>query len=286
MDLRLPGISGVEAIRTIRETAPDVRFIVLTTYDGDEDIRRALEAGAQAYLLKAMSHDDVTAAIRKVHCGLAGHPASRYPRRWPSGRPQSQLSPREVEVLELIADGLSNKEIGRALGITEATVKWHVNIILSRLNVADRTEAIVAALQRGIMHLRVRAARRVRSSPAVLLLCMRAAPLPRARLATRRPDFYSRRVWQSADGLPEDLAQAFAQTPDGYLWIGTSGGLGAFDGVRFAVFNRANEPAFRDDSVYSLLTTRGRDAVGRHRRRRAGPLRAGRLPRVRRRRRG
>jgi DNA-binding NarL/FixJ family response regulator len=152
MDLRLPGLSGVQAIKTIRETAPSVRFIVLTTYDGDEDIRRALDAGAQAYLLKAMSHDDVTAAIRKVHSGARVIPQS-VSRTLADRAPHSQLSPREIEVLELIATGCSNKEIGRALGITEATVKWHVNLILNRLDVADRTAAIVAALQRGIIHL-------------------------------------------------------------------------------------------------------------------------------------
>lgn len=153
MDLRLPGLSGVDAIRTIRKTQPNLRFIVLTTYDGDEDIHRALEAGAQAYLLKAMSHAEVTSAIRKVHGGsrVIPEPISKTLAERP---PHSQLSPRELEVLALIADGLSNKEIGQRLGITEATVKWHVNIILGRLGVADRTEAIVAALQRGIMHLR------------------------------------------------------------------------------------------------------------------------------------
>jgi DNA-binding NarL/FixJ family response regulator len=152
MDLRLPGISGVQAIQSIRKTNADVRFIVLTTYDGDEDIRRALDAGAHAYLLKAMSHVEVTAAIRKVHSGarVIPEPVSKT---LAERRPQSQLSCREVEVLALIANGLSNKEIGRALGITEATVKWHVNLILNRLDVADRTEAIVTALQRGIIHL-------------------------------------------------------------------------------------------------------------------------------------
>jgi DNA-binding NarL/FixJ family response regulator len=152
MDLRLPGLSGVEAIRTIRGTTPGARFIVLTTYDGDEDIRRALDAGAQAYLLKAMSHLDVTAAIRKVHSGARVIPQS-VSKTLAERPPASQLSPREIEVVELIANGFSNKEIGRALGITEATVKWHVNLILNRLDVADRTEAIVAALQRGIIHL-------------------------------------------------------------------------------------------------------------------------------------
>jgi two-component system, NarL family, response regulator len=152
MDLRLPGMSGVEAIRAIRERRPATRIIVLTTYDGDGDIRRALDAGAHAYLLKAMSHGEVTEAIRKVHAGnrVIPEPVSRT---LAGVYPHSELSAREIEVLELIASGLSNREIGAALGITEATVKWHVNIILSRLDVGDRTEAIVAALQRGIIHL-------------------------------------------------------------------------------------------------------------------------------------
>jgi DNA-binding NarL/FixJ family response regulator len=152
MDLRLPGLSGVDAIRTLRQSRPGLRFIVLTTYEGDEDIHRALEAGAQAYLLKAMSHGEVTTAIRKVQAGARVIPAP-VSRALAERPPQSQLSARELEVLQLIAKGRSNREIGQELGIAEATVKWHVNIILGRLNVADRTEAIVAAFQRGIMHL-------------------------------------------------------------------------------------------------------------------------------------
>ena len=152
MDLRLPGMGGVEAIRRLHTSQPELRFIVLTTYDGDEDIRNALDAGAQAYLLKGMSHEDVTSAIRKVHRGQRCIPEP-VSRRLADRPPHSELSPREVEVIELIAKGLSNREIGNTLGITEATVKWHVNIILSRLGVADRTEAIVEALQRGILHL-------------------------------------------------------------------------------------------------------------------------------------
>jgi two-component system NarL family response regulator len=152
MDLRLPGMSGVEAIRAIRKSNPRLRFIVLTTYDGDEDIHRALEAGAQAYLLKAMSHTDLATAIRTVHAGSRYIPASIS--KSLAGRPpQSELSARELQVLELIVKGRSNKEIGDALGISEATVKWHVNMILSRLDVSDRTQATVAALQRGIVHL-------------------------------------------------------------------------------------------------------------------------------------
>jgi DNA-binding NarL/FixJ family response regulator len=152
MDLRLPGLSGVEAIITIRALNPKLRFIVLTTYEGDEDIHRALEAGAHAYLLKGMPHDKLANAIRSVHSGLKFIPES-VSRSLAERPPHSELSARELEVLELIVKGHSNKEIGETLGISEATVKWHVSIILSRLNVSDRTQATVAALQRGIVHL-------------------------------------------------------------------------------------------------------------------------------------
>jgi DNA-binding NarL/FixJ family response regulator len=152
MDLRLPGLSGVEAIRAVRKLHPKLRFIVLTTYDGDEDIHKALEAGAQAYILKCMSHNELVNAIRTVHSGLKYIPAS-VSKSLAERPPHSELSAREMEVLELIVKGRSNREIGEALGISEATVKWHVNIILSRLNVSDRTQATVAALQRGIVHL-------------------------------------------------------------------------------------------------------------------------------------
>ncbi|HYL99626.1 MAG TPA: response regulator transcription factor [Blastocatellia bacterium] len=152
MDLRLPGMSGVDAIRAIGKANPKLRFIVLTTYEGDEDIHAALEAGAQAYLLKGMSHSDLVTAIRKVHSGQKFIPAT-VSKSLAERPPHSELSARELEVLELIVKGRSNKEIGEALSISEATVKWHVSIILSRLNVTDRTQATVAALQRGIVHL-------------------------------------------------------------------------------------------------------------------------------------
>jgi len=152
MDLRLPGLSGVEAIRAIRKSYPKLHFIVLTTYDGDEDIHKALEAGAHAYILKGMSHNELVNAIRTVHSGLKYIPAS-VSKSLAERPPHSELSARELEVLELIVKGHSNREIGEVLGISEATVKWHVNIILSRLNVSDRTQATVAALQRGIVHL-------------------------------------------------------------------------------------------------------------------------------------
>lgn len=152
MDLRMPGISGVDAIAEIRKAAPKLRFIVLTTYDGDEDIFRALEAGAQAYLLKGMSHSELADAIRKVHAGLRFLPVP-VSRSLTNRPPGSELSTREMQVLQLIVKGLSNREIGDHLAITEATVKWHVNIILGRLQVADRTQAAVTALKRGIVHL-------------------------------------------------------------------------------------------------------------------------------------
>jgi DNA-binding NarL/FixJ family response regulator len=152
MDLRLPKMSGVEAIHALRAKHPQLRFIVLTTYDGDEDIHRALEAGAQAYLLKAMSHSELANAIRTVHAGSKYIPES-ISKSLASRPPRSDLSGRELQVLELIVKGRSNKEIGDALGISEATVKWHINVILSRLDVTDRTQATVTALQRGIVHL-------------------------------------------------------------------------------------------------------------------------------------
>ena len=152
MDLRMPEMGGVDAIRTIRKTYPNSGFIVLTTYHGDEDIHRALTAGAQAYLLKGMSHSELLEAIHRVHAGLRylPPPVLQSLARRP---PNSDLSSREREVLNLIVKGKSNKEIAEALGITEGTVKWHVNIILGRLNVSDRTQAAVAALHRGIVEM-------------------------------------------------------------------------------------------------------------------------------------
>jgi DNA-binding NarL/FixJ family response regulator len=152
MDLRMPVMSGVEAIRAIHKEFPGARFIVLTTYHGDEDIHRALKAGAQAYLLKGMSDTELLEAIRNVHAGLRYLPQPVL-ESLASRPPKSDLSERELEILHLIVKGMSNKRIGESLGITEATVKWHVNMILSRLNVSDRTQAAVTALNRGIVEL-------------------------------------------------------------------------------------------------------------------------------------
>jgi len=152
IDLRMPEQSGLDAIRDIRESHPTACFIVLTTYQGDEDIHRALAAGAQGYLLKGMPHGELLDAIRRVHSGSRYLPA---PVRdsLASRPPGPDLSPRELQILELIVKGMSNKQIGDRLGITEGTVKWHVNSILGRLNVSDRTQAAVAALNRGIVQL-------------------------------------------------------------------------------------------------------------------------------------
>ena len=152
MDLRLPGISGVDAIRTIHATYPKARFVVLTTYEGDADIHRALEAGAQGYVIKGMPYQTLVEALQRVHKGGRFLPPP-VARALASRMPDSDLSAREQEVLSLLASGRSNKEIATQLGITEATVKCHVSAILLRLNVNDRTEAVVTALQRGLVHL-------------------------------------------------------------------------------------------------------------------------------------
>jgi DNA-binding NarL/FixJ family response regulator len=152
MDLQLGSMSGVEAIRAIRSFAPEARIIVLTIYQGDEDIHRALGAGATTYLLKDMLSDDLVRVVREVHAG--GHPvrpevAARLAER-ASGR---TLTPREVQVMELVAQGMRNKEVGAALGISEETAHVHVRNILAKLKVNDRSAAVTVALRRGIIHL-------------------------------------------------------------------------------------------------------------------------------------
>lgn len=152
MDLRMPTMGGVEAITAIRKQFPTARIVVLTTYDGDEDIYRALQAGARGYLLKGMFTEELVDAIRAVHAGRTHIPkevADRLADRM--GGPN--LTAREMSVLELIVKGLSNKEIADQLGIYESTVKTHVNNILSKLGVSDRTQAATTALQRGLVHL-------------------------------------------------------------------------------------------------------------------------------------
>jgi len=152
MDLRMPVMDGVEAIRAIRHENPDASVIVLTTYQGDEDIHRALKAGAQSYMLKGMSDVELITAIRNVHsgCRYLPQPVRESLAHRP---PNSELSGRELQILSLIVKGQSNRQIGETLDIAEATVKWHVNIIFSRLNVSHRTQAAVTALSRGLVEM-------------------------------------------------------------------------------------------------------------------------------------
>jgi len=152
MDLRLPGASGVTAIRQIRASMPNARFVVLTTYEGDEDIHQALESGAQGYIIKGMPHDTLIHALKRVYAGGRYLPPP-VARALQSRTPDASLSPREREVLQLLVHGKSNKEIAAELGIAEATVKCHFRVIFMRMGVTDRTQAVVSALQRGLVHL-------------------------------------------------------------------------------------------------------------------------------------
>jgi two-component system NarL family response regulator len=151
MDLQIPVISGLEAIQAIRAEHRSARIIVLTMYHGDEDIYRALHAGAATYLLKEAILDDLPRIVREVHQG--SNPLPEEVKRILEGRgTQIPLTSRELEVLELIAQGLRNKEIAASLGITQETVKVHVKNILTKLEVSDRTAAVTQALRRGIIH--------------------------------------------------------------------------------------------------------------------------------------
>jgi len=152
MDLQMPVMDGMEAIQAIHAEYPAARIIVLTTYDGDEDIFRSLYAGARGYLLKDVSRDELLEAIRTVHSGkqlISPEIAAKLAQRIR----KSELTAREMEVLIQIKGGRSNIEIGTALSISEGTVKAHVNNILAKLCVNDRTQAVITALQRGIIHL-------------------------------------------------------------------------------------------------------------------------------------
>jgi DNA-binding NarL/FixJ family response regulator len=152
MDLRMPLMDGVEAIRRIADKFPAARVLALTTYEGDADIRRALDAGARGYLLKDMLLSDVITAVRKVRRGERVIPTAVAVRlaEFPEA---SDLTERELEVLQLVAKGLSNKETATAIGRTDETVKIHLKNIFAKLSVADRTEAVTVALARGLIHL-------------------------------------------------------------------------------------------------------------------------------------
>jgi DNA-binding NarL/FixJ family response regulator len=152
MDLRMPALDGIGATRAIREEFPDARIIALTSYDGDQDIYRALDAGVRGYLLKETVHADVLHAIRTVHAGKRLMP-SDVAGRLSEYFPQVALTPRETEVLTFVASGLGNREIALRLGISAGTIKIHVQNILDKLSAADRTQAVTIAIQRGILHL-------------------------------------------------------------------------------------------------------------------------------------
>jgi DNA-binding NarL/FixJ family response regulator len=152
MDLKLPDPDGVTAIRMIREEFPQARIIALTSYDGDQEIYRALEAGARGYLLKEMVHTDVLHAIRVVHSGKRLIPPE-VAERLSEYFPQILLTEREVQVLSFVARGMANKDIANRLGTASGTIKMHVQNILSKLGAADRTHAVTIALERGILHL-------------------------------------------------------------------------------------------------------------------------------------
>ena len=152
MDLRLPKLGGADVITQLRAADPTARFIVLTTFDGDEDIYRALQAGARAYLLKGMTVDELLSTIRVVHSGRTRIPAA-IAEKLAERVSGQELTPRELAVLQRIVAGRANKEIATDLHISETTVKSHINSLLSKLGVADRTHAATLALQRGLVHL-------------------------------------------------------------------------------------------------------------------------------------
>ena len=152
MDLRLPGMSGVEAILAIRHKSPDARIIVNTTYDADEDIHRAIQSGAKSYLLKDMPKEEILGVIRSVHVGHAVLP-SQVEARLKERMARPALTKRELAVVELLVKGTSNKEMADILGISEPAVKFRIQRILSKLGAIDRTSAVIAALRHGIVHL-------------------------------------------------------------------------------------------------------------------------------------
>jgi two-component system, NarL family, response regulator len=152
MDLRMPQMGGVEAIMAICAEFKQARIMVLTTYDGDEDIYRGLQAGAQGYLLKDAKPHELLNAIRMIHSGQKYVPpevGAKLVQRMSN----PELSERELDVLRLMAQGMSNQGIGTSLNVGESTVKSHVNRILSKLGVNDRTQAVIVAIKRGIVYL-------------------------------------------------------------------------------------------------------------------------------------
>jgi two-component system, NarL family, response regulator len=158
VDLRMPEMTGVEAIVQIRSQFPEARLIILTTYDEDEDIYQGLQAGAKTCLLKKTRREELLECIQNVHSGRPSLPPDLFKKflDWQKNQEDLKnikLTERELEVLQLIAKGMSNAEIGTTLQIVEGTVKSHVNSILSKLDVKDRTQAVIVALKRGLIRL-------------------------------------------------------------------------------------------------------------------------------------
>ncbi|HXR77887.1 MAG TPA: response regulator transcription factor [Bryobacteraceae bacterium] len=152
MDLRLPDMPGIEVTREIRKEFPEAKIIALTSYDGDQDVYRALEAGVRGYLLKELVHTEIVRAIRIVYSGKRFLPPE-VSQQLSEFFPEVALTAREVDVLKLVARGFGNKEIGDELGTASGTVKAQIQSVLSKLGAKDRTHAVTIALQRGIIHL-------------------------------------------------------------------------------------------------------------------------------------
>jgi len=160
MDLRMPEIDGVEAMRQISATNPDIKFIVLTTYDNDEYIFKGIEAGARAYLLKDSPREELFKAIRAVYRGesliqptVASKVLDRFAELSRQVQAPESLSGREIEVVKLMAEGAANKEIAASLSISESTVKTHIQTIFQKLGVSERTGAVTQAIRKGFIHL-------------------------------------------------------------------------------------------------------------------------------------
>jgi DNA-binding NarL/FixJ family response regulator len=152
LDLRMPGMDGLTTLRALARRGGGPRAIVLTSFEMDEDIYRAVQAGARGYLLKNSQQNEIVDAIRAVHAGRR-HIPPRIAARLADRMTRANLTTRELEILEMLAKGLTNKQIGGALGISENTARNHVNSIIEKLEVADRTEAATAAIEQGIIRM-------------------------------------------------------------------------------------------------------------------------------------
>jgi two-component system NarL family response regulator len=152
LDLRMPKMSGIEALRALQRVVSPPQVIILSSFEFEEEIYRAVQAGARGYLLKEISRDEIVAAIVAVHAGRQYFPPS-IARRLAERNHRSSLSPRELEILEMLSRGFTNKEIGRAFGISRYTVRNHINSINQKLEVCDRTEAALVAMKQGIISL-------------------------------------------------------------------------------------------------------------------------------------